>query len=164
MQGKLTLAGLAVSAGYVALSGGASGPAASFAAPAAKAIERLKAKERVVNGTGMGSLTIDSAGMHDGALLIRIARAGDPHRVKCRVTVSAVSPQESRSAVDCSQPGGTSAMRRVGIQALDVIVREHVAATIEKRAYDTDRVADSMIGLVVTSRPAIAGELARQAK
>ena len=155
--GKYVIGSLAIGAGYLALPAGQSDTVEKLAQPAQIAIERLEAERRVVEGTGLGSLTIESDGADRGALLIRVTRAGDPHSVKCRVAVSPVSPGESRADIDCSQPNAKDQpMRRLGAEALGIIVREHVAATVGERPYDTDRVADRMIALVAMNGPAIA--------
>jgi hypothetical protein len=158
--GKYVIGSLAIGAGYFALPAGQSDTIVKLAQPAPIATERLHAGHRVVEGTGLGSLTIESNGADHGALLISVRKAGDPHSVKCRVTVSLVSPGESRADIDCNQPDIKDApMRRLGSQALGIVVREHVAATVGERPYDTDRVADRMIALVAMNGPAIAASM-----
>ena len=160
MLGKFAMGSLAIGAGYYMLPAGKSDSLQTFAQPAETATNRIKAERRVVNGTGMGSLTIESGGRDQQALLVSVKRAGDPRRVKCRVTISPVSPAESTAEVDCTQPAvGDEPLRPVAIKAMEIIVREHVAATIEKRLYDTDRVADRMIGLIAMNGPAIAASM-----
>jgi len=162
MIGKYALGSLTIGAVSVGMAIGPPDPPLTFNRSAPAAIARLAARERIVEGTGLGSLTLDGARLDEGAVRIRIARAGDAKTVRCRVAVHAVSPETSRAEVDCSQARAGDAMMEVGTQALTLIVREHVAATLEDRPYDVDRVADRMIALVVASRPAIAGELATQ--
>ena len=157
---KYVLATAGIGAAYVALSGGNAG-GQTFAQPVDIAMHRLAAQSRVVEGTGFGSLTLESAGREEGAIFVRISRAGDRVSVKCRVAVSAASPETSRAVVDCTQPNtGDKAARRLGADALAIAVREHVAATIEDRAYDIGTVANRMIAFVVLNRPAIAATIA----
>jgi hypothetical protein len=163
--GKFALTGLALGTAYVVLPTGYSGSSQTFAQPAAIAIERIEAKRRVVNGTGLGSLTIESAGTDQSALLIGVTKAGDPHSAKCRVTISAVSARESRADLDCTQTNvQDKTARRVGAEALGLIVGEHLAATVENRPYNIDRVADSMIALVAINGPMIAASMASSRK
>jgi hypothetical protein len=158
--GKLAVALLGLGAVYAALPTLRAKAVPTFDQPAETAVERLQSKSRVVEGTGMGSLTIASAGTDQDKLLIGVTRAGDPRTVKCRVEVTAVSPVKSRADVDCSQPAAPDRpMRQVASDALAIVVREHVAATIEDRPYDVDRVADRLMAFLVTSRPAIATAL-----
>jgi len=155
--GKLLLAGGAAAGVYVAIPArhGPSGDV--LEQPAPLALQRLEAKRRVVKGTGLGSLTIDSGGTHDGALLIRVTRAGARRSVKCRVTIAPVSDRQSRAAVDCTQARAADRpIARVAEQAFAIVVREHVAATVAARPYDTDGVADRMVALVAANRAVLA--------
>lgn len=164
--GKLAVAALGLGAVYAALPSLRTKPVQSFDQPAETAIARLQAKSRVVEGTGMGSLTIDGEGVDDqGKLLIGVKRAGDPRTVRCRVAVAPVSPVKSTADVDCSQPAAADQpMRRLGADAIAIVVREHVAATIDDRPYDVDRVADRLLAFLVTSRPAISAALSAPRK
>jgi hypothetical protein len=158
--GKLLLAGTVMLAAYAAFSARQPKAVQSFAEPTTTAIDRLRVKRRVVNGTGLGSLTIESAGSERGALLIGVTRAGEARTVKCRVTISSLSERESRAATDCTQPAiANQPMGRLGDEALAVVMREHVAATIEDRRYDIDSVADRMMAIVVMNGPVIAASL-----
>ena len=156
---KYVLLTAGIGAAYVGLSGGNAG-GQTFAQPVDVALHRLAAKSRVVEGTGFGSLTLESAGSEEGAIFVRIKRAGDPVSVKCRVAISASSPATSRAVVDCTQPDtGDKAARRLGANALAIAVRAHVAATIEDRPYEIDKVANGMMAFLVLNRPAIAAML-----
>lgn len=118
----------------------------SFDVPEQTAIERLAKQSRVVEGSGLGSLTINSVGRSGNSLLIGIRKAGEPRTLKCRVDIDAVSAMESRAEVDCAQPAsGKEPLRAVAANAFEIVVREHVAATIGQRPYDIDDVADRMI-------------------
>ena len=161
--GKYILASIGIGGAYVALPTGQPDTAQTFALTAQAATERLEAKHEVVNGTGLGSLTIRSAGTERGALVISVKRAGDPRGVECRVTISPATPDTSRAQTDCTQPNSKDQpMRHLGSNALALVVREHVAATLEGRRYDTDRVANGMIALVVTNAPVIAASVSPQ--
>src|SRR3954469_7915668 len=124
--GKFAVAALGVGAVYAALTSSSPKAVQTFDQPAPTAISRLQAKSRIVEGTGMGSLTIASAGTDRGKLLIGVKRAGDPRTVKCRVEVSPVSPVKSEADVDCSQKGAADQpMRQVAVDAMAIVVREH---------------------------------------
>ncbi len=131
-----------------------------FTQPAGTAIERLAAKSRVVNGTGMGSLTISGGDADKDSVAIWIRKAGQLQRVRCVVTIAADSSTESTATTDCSQPKAVGKpLAEVGVKAMTLVVREHVAATVEAREYDIDKVADEMIALVVVSQPAIVASI-----
>ncbi len=75
----------------------------------------------------MGSLTIAPDDTLGHTAIIKIHRAGDPRTVPCRVTISAVSEASSRADVDCRQPAGnTAGAQDVAIQAITLVMREHV--------------------------------------
>ena len=158
--GRYVMASIGIGAACVALAIGHLSRVDTFAQPARTAIERLAAKQRVVEGTGLGSLTIKSAGTAQETLRLSVTGAGEPRSVICRVTVSTVSSHTSRADTDCTQPNaGDQPMRRLGSKALAIVVREHVAATIEDRRYDIDRVANRMIAFAVMNGPAIAASM-----
>lgn len=154
--GKSIMASLAIGAAGVALLTGWLRSVETFAHPARTAIERLEAKRRVVEGSGLGSLTIERAGTTRGTVLLRVTGAGEPRGVTCRVAVSPVSSYTSRTDTDCAQPGaGDRPLPRLGSRALAIVVREHVAATIEDRPYAADR----MIAFAVMNRWAISASM-----
>lgn len=151
---------LAIGGAYVAVPTEQANSAQSFAQSPDAAIAALMQERRVVNGTGLGSLTVASQGMDGHAVLIGVTRAGDTQSVICRVAVSAASPGQTRAAVDCTEAGAEDEpMRRLGAKAMAIIVREHVAATIEKRPYDIDRVADRVLALIAINRIVIAASM-----
>lgn len=131
-----------------------------FAHPADAAIKRLAVKSRVVNGTGMGSLTISGGNVNKDRVAVWVRRAGQMRSVKCLVTVVADSATESTATTDCAQPEAAGKpLAETAIKAMTLVVREHVAATVDTRAYDVDKVADEMIALVMVSRPAIVASI-----
>lgn len=159
--GKYLTAGIGIGAVYVALPVEERNSAQTFEQASRSAIELLETKSRVVNGTGMGSLNIESSGRETGALLISVTRAGEPRGVNCRVTVTPVSQHQSSAEVDCNQVhAGNKEMSRIGADALTIVVREHVAATIDNRPYDIDSVANKMIGLAMKNASVMASALA----
>lgn len=132
----------------------------SFGTSAPEATQRLLSERRVVNGTGMGSLTVAAQGFDGQAMTIGVTRAGNAHGIPCQVAVSADADGGSDVAIDCTQPGaGNTPMRDVGAKAIAVIVREHVAATVESRTYDIDSVTNKVMALVAMNGPAIAASL-----
>ncbi|QAY77964.1 hypothetical protein [Sphingosinicella sp. BN140058] len=158
--GKIVMAGFALGGLYVAMPRGRADPALLLPQPMKVSVERLRASRRVVEGTGMGSLTVAGAGAAGGALLIGVSRAGDPHRVTCRVAITPASPTTSRAEVDCDQTASKDEpTRRVAVKAMALVVREHVAATVEDRPYDIDGVANRMIALLAVNRAAVAASL-----
>src|SRR3712207_4920953 len=95
--GWFAILGLAVGGGtYYAFPARDEAGLVALAQPADTAVERLRDRERVVEGTGMGSLTIEDAGERAGATLVRVTNAGDAGSVTCRVTISPVSAETSR--------------------------------------------------------------------
>jgi hypothetical protein len=162
-SGKLILVGLgigALAAAAVIWWQDSSQYSAAKAQLAQAAIERLKAKRRVVEGTGAGSLTIESAGTDRGAVLIAVTRAGEEQSVKCRATVSPdtslFSFSDLSTEVDCTPPGANvEPVRQLGAKAMEIIVREHVAATIEEREYDIAGTSSELITFLVVNRPAM---------
>lgn len=146
---------------YVALPHDQASSVQSFATPAPDATQKLLSERRVVNGTGMGSLTVAAQGSDGDALMIGVTRAGDPKSVLCRVAVTSDAPDTSDVAIDCTQTGAekNKPMRDVGAKAIAIIMREHVAATIEARIYDIDGVANKVMALVAMNGPAIAASM-----
>ncbi|MES2753643.1 MAG: hypothetical protein V4659_03165 [Pseudomonadota bacterium] len=162
MFGKIAAGGLTIGGAYVAMSTGQPVTPQTFAVPATEAIGLLDAETRTVNGTGMGSLKLKSAGYDGGTVRIVVKRAGDKHRVECLVNVAAVAAAQSTATTDCTQPPGADRpMQAVGVKALNMVVGEHVAATIERRTYDIDGVATGMMGLVVANSATIATSVRR---
>lgn len=124
------------------------------------AVERLQVARRAVDGTGLGGLNIEAMNTDRDAVLIRVMRAGDRVGATCRVTIRPALADRSKVRTDCTQPNTSDqAMRRLGSKALAIVVREHVAAAVENRSYDIDRVAARMIGFAVMNRSAIAASI-----
>lgn len=165
MLGRLALGGVAIIAGWTAYRLFVFDDALIFAQPAGEAVARLGDADRVVEGTGMGSLMIlpgETLGdeTQGGDVAIFVRRAGDSHPVRCHVTVSSISETSSRAAVDCKQPGfERGGAQEVATQAITLVMREHVAATVDKRDYDIDSVANAMLTLVAVNGPKLAGVL-----
>jgi hypothetical protein len=157
--GKLAALGLLVTGGtYAAWPSVPAKATLMLAQPMPAAVERLRSRQRLVEGTGMGSLTLAAAGTDGDALVIGITRAGDPKTLTCRVAIAPASPATSSAEVDCTQKQlDDRPIRRVAARALDLVVLEHVAATVENRAYDVDRVSTRLIALIATEPAAIAG-------
>lgn len=166
--GKLTLAGLALGGAYALFPGGRSDPGVALAAPAPTAIARIGAERRVVEGTGLGSLTIRGLGADGRALLVGVKRAGDPRMARCRVLVTpapASTSTGSRAAIDCAQERvADPAMRRLGAQVLGIVVAEHVDAAAADRPYDAGRVSERLMAAVVSNGPALAAALSSPAR
>jgi hypothetical protein len=156
--GKLAALGLLVTGGtYAAWPSTPARATLILAQPMPAAVERLRSRQRVVEGTGMGSLTIAAAGTDGEALLIGVTRAGDPKGLTCRVAIAPASPETSSAEVDCTQKHlDDRPIRRVATKALDLVVIEHVAATVEDRAYDIDGVGTRLIALFAMEPGAIA--------
>lgn len=164
MLGKYAIAATGLGAACIALPSIRSAQPDTFAQSAQTATARLEAKHRTVLGTGLGQLTIAFAGTAGDALTIGVRRAGNPAVVTCRVMVAAATPRSSTAATDCSQADGDGSARgRLRAAAMNIVMREHVAATIADRPYDTDRVADRMIALAIANPGvAAAGDRAGQ--
>lgn len=130
-----------------------SGPqSATFSVPAPTARARLQSAHRVIEGTGLGSLTVQSAGADGDAALVGVTRAGQARTILCRVVVAADGPGQSRATVDCAQPGTKDQpTRAAAVQAMTIVVGEHVAASITQRPYDIDTVANRMMALVASN-------------
>ncbi len=160
MSGRLIAGCCAIGAAWAVSNAIGSDHGLVLAQPASEALARLSRADRVVEGTGMGSLTIAPDDTLGNTAIIKIHRAGDPHTVPCRVTVSAVSEASSRADVDCRQPGaGTSGAQEVATQAITLVMREHVRASVENRAYDIDGVANAMMMLVAANGAKLAGSM-----
>ncbi len=163
-QFAISAIGLAV-AGVMFAGGNAVENEFDLAVPAATAIDRLDLANRVVEGTGMGSLSFSAdRGYTTNALKVGIRRAGSS-TIYCSVIIEPDSETKSRATIDCSQKqvAGTSAsneqMRELGEEALTIVVAEHVKASALARDYDVDRVADQMIAFAARSGPAIASSM-----
>ena len=149
----LSAAGIA----YAGFGSGGAGAKTEFVTPVETALERLEAKDRVVNGTGLGSLTIMGHTRHANTVSVSVRRAGDEHRVQCHVTLTALSAGGSSAQTDCTpEITKTRPAAKLAVQALNIVVEEHVAATVENRAYDVDGVADQMLAFVAVAGPFIA--------
>jgi hypothetical protein len=158
--GKLCASFLILGAVYMAFSPGQSKVPLALSQPAALALQRLQTKSRIVNGTGMGSLTIKSGGTENDGIKINVQKAGQPEGLSCVVAIDSVSQTASLANINCEQlqaPEG--AKRKIGEEALAIIVREHVAATVDDRDYDINAVSNRMIKLVAMNSGAIAGSI-----
>lgn len=103
----------------------------------------------MVEGTGLGSLTLQSMGADGKAALVGITRAGQVRAILCRVMIEAEGADQSRATVDCAQPYGRyDPARAVAVKAMTIVVAEHVAASVAQRPYDIDTVANRMMVLV----------------
>jgi hypothetical protein len=127
-----------------------------FEQPADVAIKRLAAKTRTVEGTGMGSLKVSGGDVRKEEVAVWVGKAGGSRRIRCAVTVTATSDTASKAVTDCSQPqAANQPIVSIGAKAMTIVVREHVAATIEPRPYDIDKVAEQMIALASMSAPVL---------
>lgn len=157
--GKFAFAALAAGGAYIGLLSGEKDSAWTFDRPAASIVDRLTASRRIVDGTGLGSLTIAGAGMDGNAVRLSVTRAGERRSAHCRVHVEPLSPDTSRARLDCAQADvQDERRRRLGAEGLAIIVGEHIAATALDRPYDIDRVADATIAFIVRNRPLLAQE------
>jgi hypothetical protein len=158
--GKYVIGTLGIGSVYYAVPALKSDPVPTFPLAAQVVFDRIEAKERVVNGTGMGSLRLTASRLDDGLLRVSVKKAGNPKSVPCQVIITAIAADRSSANVDCSQPQlPDQPMRRVGVKALEMVVREHVAATAGNREYNVDAVADRMIGLAITERATFAASM-----
>ncbi|MBA4748691.1 MAG: hypothetical protein H2056_08260 [Sphingopyxis sp.] len=136
-------------AALIAVTGTNQQSAATFAVDAATAQERLVDAKRVVNGTGMGSLNLRSAGVEGDQVRVRIQRAGDENSITCLVAIEPSGEAASATDVDCSTDGnGTGAAANKARAMMAVIVEEHVAASINQTEYNIDAVSDQMISMI----------------
>jgi hypothetical protein len=155
---KLAFTGLAGGAFYFAFL--SSGDGQSFALPAATAIDRLESRSRIVNGTGMGSLNVSGGDVTKDGVAIWVGRAGDTRRVRCLVKVEPNGETASVAWTDCSQSKAEGKpIAKLGVKAMDIVVREHVAATIDAREYNTDEVSNKMLALAAASAPVMVANL-----
>jgi hypothetical protein len=160
MFGRLVKGSIVVCVGWLASCANPADTSLAFAQPAAETMARLEGAERLVEGTGMGSLTIAPDETTENTIVITVRRAGDRHKLPCRVTVSAVSEASSRAEVDCHQNAvGNGAARDVATQAITLVMREHVVAAVEDRKYDIDGVANGMMLLIATNGPRLAAAM-----
>jgi hypothetical protein len=126
-----------------------------FATAPETALQRLEARHRIVNGSGLGSLTIEGRSRHEGTVGVVVQRAGSQHWIDCQVAITSLSSGGSSAITECAQaaPGPTA---KLAIQALNIVMKEHVAATIEDREYDIDGVADKMLAFMTSAGPTLA--------
>lgn len=129
--------------------------------PAEAALDRLKTSHRVVEGTGMGSLTLNGEGRPAAdTVKLSVARAGEPRKARCLVIITAVSATRSQARLDCTQPGPSNDPNRaLAVKALEIVVSEHVLASAQNRPYNIDRVADRMLAFMAVSAPALAARI-----
>lgn len=160
----LSAIGLAAS-GVMFAGGGAAENEIDLAVPAATVIDRLDRSNRIVEGTGMGSLSLwGDRDYAANSVKVAIQRAGTS-AIYCAVTIAPESEVDSRATIDCSQKqlqnstSSTAQMRELGEEALTIVVAEHVKASALDRDYDVDRVADQMIAFAARSGPAIAANM-----
>jgi hypothetical protein len=159
MLRRLSLLCLAAGTACLASCANAPDTALSFNQPAEEALDRLDGDDRIVEGTGMGSLTIAPGQTSNDTITITVRRAGG-RAVPCRVKVSAITEASSRAAIDCTQPPtGNTAAQEVATQAITLVMREHVAAAIEDRRYDIDGVANGMLVLIAANGPRLAAAM-----
>jgi hypothetical protein len=134
-------------AGVVAFSSSQEPP--QFAVDAETARERLLYSKRVVNGTGMGSLTVKGSGEDEGRVRISIQRAGNSNSIICLVAVEPAGETGSGAQVDCSEAGqGSGGNLARARRAMAVVVEEHVAASVNETEYDVGAVSDKIISMI----------------
>jgi hypothetical protein len=122
---------------------------ATFAVSQDVASQMLDRERRVVNGTGLGSLTLHGNGIEQQNVFVSITRAGSPKSVTCAVTIIAVSDQTSSSEVDCAKSvPSSSANEQTLREVLEVIVKEHVRATLQKTTYNVADVSNIVMTMI----------------
>lgn len=143
------------------LASGSAQASQDFDVPAKTVLQRLGTSSHLVEGSGMGSLTVSGAGSFAAdQVKIRIVRAGEPKAVYCLVQVEELSPGSSRANLDCSQPRAEQTpMLHLGEEAIAIVAEEHVAAAALARPYDVDGVSSKMIALAARSAPALVATL-----
>lgn len=157
MTNKLYLIGLGLAGIYVGSRTGELDPDPMFEKPAAEVVAALDGKSRMVLGTGLGALTVTGRRGGENTAAIAVRRAGAARALACQVMVDPVAERRSRAGIDCDQRGTADAgTRRLALKALNIVVREHVVATVEERPYDIHTVADRMIGFTEFNAPALA--------
>ena len=154
---RLALPIAAMGVGWAWLGAGSASEQMRFEMPAKQLASKLRASTRTVEGTGMGSLTMSGFALEPRVVQISIHRAGGAKSPKCMVTIGEESPEVSTATLNCAQPGeNEDEAKRLGGEALAIVVGEHVKATGEGRPYDVDSVADRMIAFAATNGPAMA--------
>ena len=143
--------GVIVMAASVAYMAPSKGPALEYDEPRDLVAARLMDSHRLVEGTGMGSLTIRNAYWHDGRLVVPVNAARARRSVNCKVFLSEDDPESTRAEVDCSGPMVEDSPRgAIAVQVMENIVGEHVDATMNRRDFDYESVYDrnmsSMMG------------------
>jgi hypothetical protein len=161
MADRFTIGFIALSAFWLASCTGAPDTALVLAQPAAEAMSRLEDAERIVEGTGMGSLTIAPEEIRDNSMTITVKRAGDRRAIACDVRIDAATETSSNAKIDCSQPAAKAAAQDVAVQAITLVMREHVAAAVADRPYDIDGVANGLMVLIATNGPKLAAVIAK---
>lgn len=149
----LSAAGIA----YAGFAPGGGSAKTEFETPVKTALDRLEAKDRVVNGTGLGSLTLSGHSRDKNTVLVSVRRAGAENRINCQITLTPVSSGGSSAETDCTQAKTKDRpTAKLAVQAFNIVVQEHVAATIEDRKYDVEGVADQMLAFITVAGPFIA--------
>lgn len=152
---KYIVGACAAGACYVGLSGPGAPRGDRFAIDLATARARLSGATHQVSGTGLGKMTVASDGEDGDALRVTLKRRRGA-AIICRVRLVARAPAETEARTDCAQPQIADAQARdLGDQLFGLIVREHVAAAIEARGYDGDRVTNGVLAFITLNGPKI---------
>ncbi|MCU0728534.1 MAG: hypothetical protein MUF41_00265 [Sphingopyxis sp.] len=106
------------------------------------AMQRLASTYRPVTGTGFGVLTLRTTGSNADGVTISISRNNDPNSIACAVRVESVSADRSIIEPDCETAVSERGNRaRVAARMMNIVVREHVLASVEQREFDTVKVS-----------------------
>jgi hypothetical protein len=147
----------AMGIGWAWLGSGGSAAQMRFQMPARELAAKLGNSHRIVEGTGMGSLTISGFRLEPRVIRLSVSRAGGLKSLKCTVNVGEESATASTAALDCAQTGADQEQtKRLGGEAIAIVAEEHVRAVAEGRPYNVDAVADKMIAFVSFNGPAMA--------
>ena len=161
MSTRIAVTAIGLAAAGMWIYGGSAQVSQTFDVPADQLIDRIKDSHRIVEGSGMGSLTLAGEGRtKPDTVKISVMRAGNPHKVICLVTVAPQSETTTRADLDCTQQGtDTDQAKSLGGEAIAIVVAEHVNASALRRPYDTDKVANQMLAFMAKAAPVLAGNM-----
>lgn len=127
----------------------------SFSTSASSVAAMLKKEVRIVNGTGLGSLTLQGEGGDEKLVRVSLKRAGESEKFECNVIIEAVSDQASETRIDCLSTQKTrDSQDRTARQVAAIVLQEHVRSTVNRMPYDVVKVTDKIIPMAVFSKMA----------
>jgi hypothetical protein len=136
--------------GFIYASTATSNPTAEkrFAVAKDDARQRLVNEFRLVEGSGLGSLTLTASSADENNVRVWVHRAGAKEDIECAAKFDSESVDEAVVTTNCDRAGvGKTKVAEHARKMLNVVVAEHVRASIAQEPYNIKGVANQTIAM-----------------